>query len=487
LSWRREVANATTALALLGLSASPAAAQDSTFQGPVFISGGSLQNTPTPYHFLIYEDVPSDQDSPYWPHDFWSPLKFIPLDNLGPGSYINFSGEDRERVEHFATPLFGLTPRRTTTYDMHRLLFSGDLHIDDSFRTFIQFGNHNVTSASLAPGTDVDQIDLQQGFADLKASVGQDSSLTFRGGRQEMIFGSSRLVDVREGPNIRQSFDGGRAFYQSPDLRFDAFVTKPVVPVPGFYPGGAYFGAHYDPGTSFWGLYGVMPVRAVPGLNADLYYLGIDRQNVTFNTTTGAETRQTVGTRLWGGTGAWDYNTEGIFQFGQFGFRDIRAWSLASNTGYTLQHVWAQPRLGLQADAASGGGASGPLKSFDPLFPKNAYFTEASINWPSNFIDVFPSVTIQPTYNFAVMAGMDVHWRYSTLDAFSTPPGIPVVLGSANNKRFLGAQSNLHLEWYPIPHLDIVAVWVHWQTAGFLTAAGGKNTDYIGMWGAYRF
>lgn len=160
---------------------------------------------------------------------------------------------------------------------------------------------------------------------------------------------------------------------------------------------------------------------------------------------------------------------------------------MASNTGYTLQHVWAQPRLGLQADAASGGGASGQLKSFDPLFPKNAYFTEASINWPSNFIDVFPSVTIQPTYNFAVMAGMDVHWRYSTLDAFYTPPGIPVVLGSANNKRFLGAQSNLHLEWYPTPHLDIVAVWVHWQTAGFLTAAGGKNTDYIGMWGAYRF
>ena len=56
-------------------------------------------------------------------------------------------------------------------------------------------------------------------------------------------------------------------------------------------------------------------------------------------------------------------------------------------------------RLGLQADAASGGGATGPLKSFDPLFPKNAYFTETLINWPTNFIDVHPSVTIQPTYN----------------------------------------------------------------------------------------
>src|ERR1700674_1784458 len=39
-----------------------------------------LRNPETPYHFLRYDDVPSDQNSPYWPKDFWSPLKFIPLD-----------------------------------------------------------------------------------------------------------------------------------------------------------------------------------------------------------------------------------------------------------------------------------------------------------------------------------------------------------------------------------------------------------------------
>jgi hypothetical protein len=75
LSWRREVASAATALALFCLSASPAAAQ-------------VLRNPPpTPYHFLRYEDVPSDQNSPYWPYDFWSPIKFIPLDSIAPGSY----------------------------------------------------------------------------------------------------------------------------------------------------------------------------------------------------------------------------------------------------------------------------------------------------------------------------------------------------------------------------------------------------------------
>ncbi|MGB9647321.1 MAG: hypothetical protein WCB44_19680, partial [Stellaceae bacterium] len=141
MSWRREAASASITLALLGLSGSPAAAQNlsaspAVAQNPVFISGGLIQNAPTPYHFVVYDDVPTDQNSPYWPIDFWSPLKFIPLDDgLPPGSYINFGGEDRERIEHFSTPLFGLTPRTTTTYDLHRLLFSGDLHIGASFRT----------------------------------------------------------------------------------------------------------------------------------------------------------------------------------------------------------------------------------------------------------------------------------------------------------------------------------------------------------------
>ena len=70
---------------------------------------------------------------------------------------------------------------------------------------------------------------------------------------------------------------------------------------------------------------------------------------------------------------------------------------------------------------------------------------------------------------------MDVLWRYSTLDAFYTPRGIPVVLGSANNKRFVGAQSNLHAEWQVAPHLNINAVYVHFQTEGFLKAAVGKT------------
>ncbi|HEV8030994.1 MAG TPA: alginate export family protein [Stellaceae bacterium] len=439
-----------------------------------------LRNPETPYHFLRYDDVPEDQQNPAWPDDFWAPLKFIPLD-IAPGSYINFGGEDRERVEHFNNVFFGLTPQRNLTYDLHRLLFEADLHIGDTFRTFLQFGDHLVTSHSYSPPTDVDRLDLQQGFIDVKAPVGQDSSLTVRGGRQEITFGSARLVDVREGPNIRLSFDGGRLIYQSPDLRLDAFVTKPVIPERG------YFDDSTDPRQSFWGLYGVMPVPAVPGLSVDFYYLGLDRQNAVFASGTANETRQSLGTRLWGGSGPWDYDTEGVFQFGTFGARDIRAWTAASNTGYTLHNDWGQPRLGLQADVASGGGAGGTLRTFNPLFPKFAYFTEASINAPINIIDAFPSVTIQPTHDFAVTAGVDFLWRYSIRDGFYQPPGVPLVPSSANTQRFLGEQYNLHAEWQATAHINVNAVYVHFTPAGFLKSTGAKGIDYVGIWTSYMF
>jgi hypothetical protein len=47
-------------------------------------------------------------------------------------------------------------------------------------------------------------------------------------------------------------------------------------------------------------------------------------------------------------------------------------------------------------------------------------------------------VTVQPTRDFAVTFGVDFLWRYSTHDAFYAPPGVPLIPGSANDKRFLG-------------------------------------------------
>lgn len=85
--------------------------------------------------------------------------------------------------------------------------------------------------------------------------------------------------------------------------------------------------------------------------------------------------RYTHGVRLWGTTGAWDYNWEGGIQRGEFEGRQVRAWYFASDTGYSLARRPMTPRLGLRFDATSGDRDrnGGELNTFSSLFASTAY------------------------------------------------------------------------------------------------------------------
>ena len=111
---------------------------------------------------------------------------------------------------------------------------------------------------------------------------------------QELLFGSQRLVAVREGPNVRQSFDGGRLILTSGATRVDVLLTVPVETNPGI------FNDASDHTRLFWGIYAVGPLPLLPQGHSDLYYLGLDRKQARFDQGGGHELRHSVGTRLWG-------------------------------------------------------------------------------------------------------------------------------------------------------------------------------------------
>ena len=77
-------------------------------------------------------------------------------------------------------------------------------------------------------GADEDKLDLHQAFVDIRAWTHGKDGLTLRIGRQELSLGSSRLVSFREGPNVRQSFDGLRLGWHRGDWQIDGLATKPV-------------------------------------------------------------------------------------------------------------------------------------------------------------------------------------------------------------------------------------------------------------------
>jgi len=219
-------------------------------------------------------------------------VKFIPLNRDG-SSWLTLGGEARERYEYFENANWGKGPQDGDGYFLHRFMLHADTHAGENFRFFTQFKSGLESDRNGGPRpTDQDDFDVHQLFADARVAWADQRSLTLRVGRQELSFGTQRLVSVRESPNVRQSFDGVRANMRWNEIQLDAFAMRPVETKPGVFDDGP------DPHAKFWGLYAVTPFPLLPGGKADFYYLGLERDMAQFDQGTAHEMRHSVGTRL---------------------------------------------------------------------------------------------------------------------------------------------------------------------------------------------
>lgn len=419
--------------------------------------------------------------------DLWDRFKLIPL-GRDPSTYVTLGGELRGRFESYHNPDFNFDgTEKRNTYLLRRTLLHADLHLGPSLRIFGQLGSSNGFGEAIPLGpTQEDRFDAQQGFVDLMLPLGAGrGSLTLRGGRQEMAFGSSRLVSVREGPNVRLSFDGARAFWRSEEsgFRVDAFATRPVELREGI------FEDRSNPRQAFWGVYATGPLAMLaPNLSADLYYLGYKRDRARFAQGTADERRHTFGTRLFGKAGNWDWDFEAAYQTGSFGRAEIGAFTIASETGYTFANLPWAPRLALKADIASGDARAGDaqLGTFNPLFPKLPYFTEATLNAPANLMDVYPSLTLAPSSGINLTVGWDFLWRHRTGDAFYLPP-LVAIEGTVGEGRFIGHQVQVLAQWQATRHLELRAAYTHFTAGKTIRKAGGRDVDFVLLSAAYKW
>jgi hypothetical protein len=328
------------------------------------------------------------------------------------------------------------------------------------------------------PQIDEDQLDFSQFFVDLTLHpFDPDNSLTFRTGRQWLIYGSQRLISNRYGPNDPLPFDGFRAIFKAAPWRVDAFAVKPVETNLGVFDDQTHLP------TTFWGIYAVRPLSLVNGANLDLYYLGIHSKSATYAQETGTESRQTIGTRLWGSRGPWDSNSEFIGQTGAFGSGYILAWSAASDTGYTLESLPLTPRIGLRAGVASGDhDKTGPnLQTFNPLFPTGFYFNQAILNGPLNVMGIHPNLTIHLGENVALNGEWGWFWRESTNDGVYGLSGMLLRPLGTTHDSYIGSQAQLTFDWQLNRHIHFQVNYLHFFVGGYLedTAPTGKDVDFV--------
>lgn len=414
--------------------------------------------------------------------DFWDPIKYIPIGKDTP-VYLSVGGELRERMEYYSPFNFGFGGSPPDAYVLHRALLQADLHATEYFRAFLQIGSYFAISKNNPAPPYEDRIDLQQAFVDFRLPIvpADDPMPTIRFGRQEIGLGSQRIVAIRDAPNVRFNFDGFRLIASFGNVSIDGLAMHPVRQNVGAFDNPS----NWD--QSLWGLYSTVLFK--PGLGLDLYYLGFENGRAAFAGSTGNETRQSIGARFFGAARSFDWDWEALWQFGSFAGRQIRAWTVSSNSGYTFTGISWTPRIGLKADIASGDETPGgsTVGTFNALFPKLAYFNQAALLAPANIIDVQPSLTLRPGRDLTMTVGWDFLWRQTTQDAVYVAPFTAVPGTAGRGSAFIGHQVAIDFAWQLERHVLLEASYVHFTAGDTLRSAGANNVDFLMFAATYKF
>jgi hypothetical protein len=387
---------------------------------------------------------------------------------------LDVGGQVRERFESISHPGFGLAHEAGDDYLLHRVTLSVNATAGPHVALSSEIVIAGVSGATTPmAGTQDNPLDVLQFYVDGEFEAG--SAMRLRAGRQSLALGTARLVSKRDNTNVRRSFDGLRATWTHERVHLDAFYLRPVLPRTGM------FDDTGATGQSFWGLYLTRDAMQSGTSGIDLYYLGLRNERATYLLQTAPELRHTVGTRIFGATRVQDWNLEAAWQWGSFGASRIRAWTLSSDFGYTLFAWPLTPRLGLKADIISGdrNPHDTSLGTFNPLFPKLNYFSDANVAVPANLCDIQPTVGLKVTESLRVNGSWNALWRYSRDDAFYLPPLKPVRTLSRTSGRYLGQQWSSAVEWQLLSSVAFTAGFVNFKPGSSLRQAGGSGGQFF--------
>ena len=410
--------------------------------------------------------------------DFWDRLKFIPL-SPDQNVWLTIGGQARERGEYFRQFLFGNSePKQSDGYLLSRYRLSADLHVTRYFRMFAEGRSSFALDRELTGGRTnafVDELDLMNGFADVMIPLGQQASVTLRGGRQELIFGSQRLVGPGDFTQVPRSFDGGAAIGQVAGWTITPFWTQSVV-IDQY---------RFNKSTSdleFFGVFATGPLHILP-VRLDLYWLDGNNRTAAFNGTPGREHRHTLGGRVLGKIGATglDFEVEGAAQFGTVGRGDIAASMFTTVLGYTLPVPRLSPRVYVEFDHASGDDRpGGDVGTFNQLYP-NAHSFLGYMDYigRQNVISPNAGISISPIKDLTLSLQQYWFWRASDQDAVYNKSGGVLRAAGTNRDRYFGAETDVYGTYNFTRHLLGYAGYSHFFTGEFLDKTGKhKDSDF---------
>ena len=412
---------------------------------------------------------------PRVPRQPFDEFKYIPLSDIDPYTYLSFGAGTRERFESNNAANFGTGSNVAQNYVISRNEFNTDLRIANQIQAFVQFQADYAPWKTMLTPVDRDKLDLEQGFVVLTEPVG-GGTLKLRAGRQQFAFDLQRFVSVRDGPNVRQSYDAGWADYENGPWRFITFYSLPVQ-----VRDNTIFDDYSSVTKQTFGM-ARTEYKFSESLFIAGYYANFTQANVQFPNAAGDERRDIFDVHLNGNAHHFDFDFEVMNQTGRIGLEPIEAWAVGSLAGYTFADLNWSPRVGIQFDAASGdGNTKQTFGTFNPLFPNGYYFTLAGYTGYVNLIHVKPSLTLSPTSSLKIAIAAAAQWRQTTADAVYTQPDVAVPNTAGRPGAYTGAYGQLRVDWTIDRATSFAIEAVHFKIGEAIRKAGGHDSNYLGV------
>ncbi len=388
------------------------------------------------------------------------------------------------------------------------------------------FRSDYITGADWAGGANVE---IYQSYIEANEMWGLP--LRLRVGRQELSFGSGWLVGVNDTSSYFTglSFDGVRATYGTDMFSVDVFATQLFEMGPAQSSGDVWFSGVY---ASYLGLEDIV---------LDAYWLWVRDPRTLRDTRLGwlgewwegvlglddysTTHLNTVGLRGAGTFGAFDFEAEAAWQFGNadrvgFLFRsgtvygdsdaDFSTWAANLEVGYTFDMVW-QPRVWLGGAYISGNDNRDIdfwewLNPFSTLYPRaSVSFNRLFSNWEySEFLDqngslsnvwlVRGGIQAMPTETIELAAVVSY---FEAIDAFEAPAHFtlwgrrfpiagPFTFWTMRNSKGLGVETGLYATYHYSEDLTFSAGWAHLFSSSGLTDGQFVLNNGLGFTGGTR-
>jgi hypothetical protein len=396
-----------------------------------------------------------DPENTEW--DFWDVLKRCRLcdDTVmftsGGEFRFRFNNEVNSRLLNTGpVALRGIT----NNYELSRVRVYGDLYVTQWLRAYVEFIAADSYDQDLPPQPfDRNWGDILNAFVDVRTVELNGSPVWVRVGRQELLYGSQRLISPLDWVNDRRTFQGVKAFWQGEHLSLDAFCVQPIIP------NNRRFDAP-DNNIVFsglWATYKFDKNRWVDG-----YVLNLDRAGATdpgVHGRLGPSNITTYGSRYFG-----QYESgllvdfEGMLQSGTFSNRDLFAGAGTAGVGYYSKEAPGKPTVWLYYDYASGDNPnSGTRGTFEQLFPfGHYYFGFIDVVGRKNIHDVNASLTFYPTDWFTVQGQAHNFHLANSHDALYNAGGAPIrqdPTGRAGN--YVGQEFDLLFNFHLTKHQEL--------------------------------